>query len=223
MKPYYSEKGIEIYCGDCREVLPTLAPVDLVLTDPPYAIGASYESYVDSNESLAQIVAEVMPLMLKAAPVVALTPGIANVHKWPAPRWILAWVQLNALSATGFWGFNEWQPILVYGTDPYLSRGKGRRPDVIKTTAGMDAESTWLRENHPCPKPFDSWIKVLSRLSPDFTDTVIDPMMGSGTTIAVARQLGRRAIGIEIEERYCEIAAKRLSQEVLDFSGEANK
>jgi site-specific DNA-methyltransferase (adenine-specific) len=215
--PYYQHAGITIYHGDCREILPSLSSVDLVLTDPPYAIGAEYASYKDTEEHLVNLIADVFPLLLKAASVVALTPGIANVHRWPAPRWILAWVQINAQNSTGYWGFNEWQPVLVYGTDPFLSRGLGRRPDVVKTIASPNGLSRWARDNHPCPKPLPSWKKVLARVSPSDTDRVIDPMMGSGTTLDACKQMGRQAIGIEIEERYCEIAAKRLSQEVFDW------
>lgn len=217
MKPYYEENGIVIYNADCREILPSLPKTNLVLTDPPYAIGCDYGQYKDDDKNLQAIISDVFPLMLSAATVVALTPGIANVHKWPQPRWILAWVQLNAQNSTGYWGFNEWQPILVYGTCPFLSRGMGRRPDVIKTIASPDAESQWLRNNHPCVKPYPSWLKILSRLSPEHTDVVVDPMMGSGTTLAAARRLGRKAIGIELEESYCALAVNRLRQEVLQF------
>ncbi len=78
---------------------------------------------------------------------------------------------------------------------------------------------SWEREPcvyHPSQKP----LQVISRLISTFTaegDLVLDPFMGSGTTLVAARNLGRRAIGIEIEERYCEVAVLRLAQQVLDF------
>ena len=68
---------------------------------------------------------------------------------------------------------------------------------------------------HPCPKPIEPWRLIMSRLSVAPTDTVLDPFMGSGTTLRAAKDLGRKAIGIEIEERYCAIAAERLRQGVL--------
>ena len=166
MKPYFEEDGIQIFHGDCREVLPSLEPVDLVLTDPPYGIGVEYASYEDTPEALETLIREVFPLLQAAAPVVALTPGVTNVHAWPKPRWILAWVHMNPYSARGFWGFNEWQPILAYGTDPFLRRGLGARPDVIKTIINVDGLSTWARANHPCPKPEPAWRRILGRCAP---------------------------------------------------------
>lgn len=70
---------------------------------------------------------------------------------------------------------------------------------------------------HPCPKPL-RWMTWALSLAGDGVQSVLDPFMGSGTTLRAAKDLGRKAIGIEIEERYCEIAAKRMGQEVFNFS-----
>lgn len=215
-KPYYDDGVVTIYHGDSREILPAIS-ADVVLTDPPYGVGVDYADYRDSLENLTALIGQTLPLMLAAAPVVALTPGVGNVHLWPSPYWILIWRQLNALSSTGRWGFNEWQPVLVWGKDPFLVRGRGRRPDVIETSAGLDAEAKWLRQQHPCPKPLPSWKQIFLRVSPDEGDVIVDPFMGVGTTLAVAKGTGRRAIGIELSERYCEIAAERVAQETLLF------
>ena len=212
MKPYYDQDGITIYHADAREVLPGLT-ADVVLTDLPYGVGIEYGEYQDSAENLDGLVVSTIGPMCEAAPVVALTCGIGNWWRYPEPTWVLCWYSSNSAGTTGKWGFNTWQPVLVYGTDPYLSRGLGRRPDLIVTSAPNSGADKRL--GHPCPKPFQSWLKVLQRVSPVETDLVLDPFMGSGTTLAVARHSGHRAIGIEIEERYCEIAAKRLAQGVL--------
>ena len=215
--PYYSDEFVTLYHGDCREILPTMSG-DLVLADPPYAVGLEYDEYDDTQEALASLIRDVHPMMVAAAPVVAVTPGIANVHDWPKPRWILCWRSTNAAGQTGYWGFNEWQPILVYGTDPYLKRGMGRRPDVISVAIGLDAEGRETRAlGHPCPKPLPAWKKIMQRLAPVEGLTVIDPFCGAGTSLVAARALGHQAIGVEQSERYCEIAAKRLAQGVLDF------
>jgi DNA modification methylase len=218
VKPYYEHAGITIYHADCRAVLPELS-ADVVLTDLPYGIDLDYGVYEDSVENLDALVAEALPLMLQAAPVVALTCGIGNWWRFPAPTWVLCWYMANAVSSTGKWGFNQWQPVVVYGTDPYLKRQLGRRPDVIITAAPNNGRDKKL--GHPCPKPIEAWRKILHRVSPAGADIVLDPFMGSGSTLVAAKYSGRRAIGVEVEERFCEMAATRLGQELLDFGGAA--
>ena len=93
-----------------------------------------------------------------------------------------------------------------------MKAGMGARPDRIDATdPGRD------KTGHPCAKPLFSWKKIMLRCSAEESGAVLDPFMGSGTTLRAAKDLGRRAIGIELEERYCEIAAKRLGQGVLPF------
>lgn len=212
--PYYADDRARIYHGDCRDLLPHVS-ADVILTDLPYGIGLDYDGYDDTADALDRLLADALPLMQTAAPAVAFTCGIVNVWRFPPPRWVLCWYQANAVASTGYWGFNQWQPVLVYGTDPYLSRGMGRRPDVIITAAPNTGRDKRL--GHPCPKPTEAWNKVLHRVSPNETDIVLDPMMGSGTTLVVAKYSGRLSIGFEQSERYCEIAANRLAQGVLDL------
>lgn len=220
MTPYYEDAWSTIYHGDCREVLADLLGgglvADLVLMDPPYGNGTAYAEFDDSAENVASLVGEVMPLVLELGEVVFVTPGVANIHLYPAPKWTLCWVT-PAGAGSGPWGFSCWQPVLAYGPDPYLRDLKGRRPDtLIKTET-----STNVPGDHPCPKPIDVWRWMVTRGSTRPTDVILDPFMGSGTTLRAAKDCGRRSIGIELSERYCEIAAKRLAQEVLDFGGVA--
>jgi DNA modification methylase len=209
IKPYYEHAGITIYHGDCREVLPSLAPVDLVLTDPPYGIGEEYASYDDTKIGLAELVAQFMPLLLRFKRIL-LTPGNGNQWLYPKPDWTLCWY-ISAGCGRSPWGFSCWQPILAYGNDPTVHLGCQADTFAFNEIAE--------KNGHPCPKPIGLWKALVKRGSPRESDIVLDPFMGSGTTLRAAKDLGRRAIGIEIEEKYCEIAAKRLSQEVLDFSG----
>lgn len=209
MKPYYDDGTVTIYHGNALELLPALAPVDVILTDPPYGNGTEYGAYEDTPDALLELVRGLFPLVIEKATRVVLTPGNANAWLYPQPSWTLAWVT-PAGAGSGPWGFSCWQPILVYGADPYLKAGLGRRPDVILKTEASDANG------HPCPKPIDLWRLLLQRVSVTTNDVVLDPFMGSGTTLRAAKDLGRRAIGIELEERFCEIAARRCSQEVLD-------
>jgi len=215
-KPYYQDDAVTIYHGDCREILPTLpvAP-DVILGDPPYGIGLDYGAgYTDAPEMVDRLAADLLPLFRASAPVVALTPGIVNLARWPDPDWALAWMWTHT-GTTGKWGFNQWGPILVWGTDPKLSARLGRHPDVIRCSPGEEPKPV----GHPCPKPMRAWKRIMDRVSVP-KHTILDPFMGSGTTLRAAKDLGRKAIGIELEERYCEIAAERMGQEVLDL-GEA--
>jgi len=208
VRPYYQDDYVTIYHGDCREVLPGLGKVDLVLTDPPYGIGCAYASYDDTADGLDAIIRDVIPLVISAGVVCLITPGVGNICKYPQPRWVLAW-HWKACTASGPWGFSTWQPILAYGKDPYLANGKGRTPDSFEHLEMIP------KNGHPCPKPETLLRKMILRGSVKQTDTILDPFMGSGTTLRAAKDLQRKAIGIEIEEKYCEIAAKRMAQEVL--------
>ena len=216
MKPYYEEGGITIYHGDCREVLPGLGSVDLALTDPPYGVGVEYGTCSsDTDAYVSELAATVIPTLRRLAPTVLVTCGTRNLFAYPRPDWVLSWVQ-PASAGMCAWGFATWQPILAYGSDPYLRARMGSRADtIIRNAQGLGVARDRAAYGHPCPKPLPAWALILKRGSARPGDTVLDPFMGSGTTLRAAKDLGRKAIGIEIEERYCEIAAKRLGQGVL--------
>jgi len=207
MKPYYEEDGITIYHGDCREVLPQIPRADVILGDPPYANETGYASYEDTPENLQSLIDGVSPF-LHECEVSALTPGVNNIHAWPRPEWMLAWF-IPAGCGRHAWGFSCWQPVLLYGRDRTVHLGC--KPDAFVMSEPAEVNG------HPCPKPIGVWKWILKRISSVEGETVLDPFMGSGTTLRAAKDLGRRAIGIEIEEKYCEIAAKRLSQKVFQW------
>ncbi len=209
MKYYYEDKWVKIIHGDCREVLPQLdVKVDLVLTDFPYGNNTNYGSYEDTQDNLKTLVGSVMPLLKTERTLI--TCGVGNISLYPKPDWILAWVT-PAGSGSSKWGFCCWQPILAYGSDPYLQNGMGRRADIFIKTE-VDNVSA-----HPCSKPVDLWQMVMLRGSVKTTDTILDPFLGSGTTCYCAKKLNRYSIGIEIEEKYCEIAAKRCMQIAMEL------
>jgi site-specific DNA-methyltransferase (adenine-specific) len=117
-------------------------------------------------------------------------------------------------------GYSQWFPVLFYGQDvkSFGSHNEVIKSDVFRVTGGGDVgfqRSGWEKK-HTCPKPFKLWKRIAARFS-SAGDSILDPFMGSGTTLRAAKDLGLSAIGIEIEEKYCEIAAERLRQEVLDF------
>lgn len=209
-EPYYDEDGITIYHGDCREILPVIGNVDLVLTDPPYNVGLAY-SGGDNRSDYPQWCESWFRLLPR--PVV-LTPGIVNLSLWMAlekPTWIASWYKPNQCSATALGGFNAWEPVLIYGRPR-----KALRQDVWSMPIAIQPEAN----GHPCPKflPFWQW---LLRDVTEGTEMVLDPFVGSGTTLIAARNLGMKAIGIDIKERFCEMAAKRLSQGVLSLIPDA--
>lgn len=218
-EPYYQDDFATIYHGDCREILPALT-FDSILTDAPYGVGLSYDVHDDTVEALDGIVDALTPVLLNGG-THGVFPGVGNLHRWPQPTWTLCWME-PAGTRTGKWGFSTWQPVLAYGPDPYLATGRGRQPDSLRTT-GTSATNLREREGntaHPCPKPLTVMRWAIERITrPDAV--VLDPFMGSGSTLVAAKSHGRVSIGVDVSEAYCEMAAKRLAQEVLDFGGVA--
>ena len=219
MKPYYQDDWVTIYHGAAERVVPELFGYGTILTDPPYGLADSatkknnYLNYDDTKDNLQSIITNIISPLIDDLPTqynIALTPGVKNMYLYPVPSWVLCW-STSAGTGCGPWGFCCWQPILVYGGDPFLREGKGSMPDLIEHT------ETAPKNGHPCPKPLGVWRKILRRVSPEDNGPILDPFMGSGTTLRVAKDINRKAIGIEIEEKYCEMAANRMSQEVLEF------
>jgi site-specific DNA-methyltransferase (adenine-specific) len=201
MKPYYDEGGIVIYHGDCRDILPTLA-FDVVVTDPPY-LGREDLFAVDALGVLDDI----------DAPGFVFWPCNQDLPK-RRPDAVHVWhksVPIHPCSTTGHAAGHHYERILSYGL--------GSRCEVFHVAAVMPNFAACASEltEHPTQKPLALVRPLVLRTG----GTVLDPFMGSGTTLRAAKDLGKRAIGIEIEERYCEIAAKRLGQEVLDFGAES--
>ena len=228
-EPYYESGGITIYHADCREVLPSLGLVELMLTDPPYGVDAKYgPSYDDSRELYWAWFLPCFSLMRRAAKKIVMTHhpnALKNITDWD---WICSWDKGTAHGCRigNSPIFPSWEPILVFGMHSIGVMTEGHS-DVFSfppnnNGAGLSemGREKWKNENilnHPCPKPLSLFIALIKTFSPAESELILDPFMGSGTTLRAAKDLGRRAIGIEIEERYCEIAAKRMSQEVLDF------
>lgn len=177
--------------GDCLEVLPLLGKVDAVVTDPPYGVGLNYASHDDSQ------LVEWLPLARTVARVVAFTPGVGNFTSFPKPEWTLAWWKPNSMGRVCV-GFNTWEPVLVYGK----ATGK-KTHDSFVVSVSPQADTG----NHPCPKPVGWAEQVIERVG---GETILDPFMGSGTTGVACVKLGRKFIGIEIDEGYFEIACDRV-------------
>lgn len=196
-----------LYLGDALSILPQLpefGSIDLTFADMPYGVGMDYGDYDDTQETLITLIKDFVPLMRASAKRTAITCGVLNQWHYPTPNWVLGWF-IGHGGSSGMWGFNMWQPILVYGKDPYLSAGLGRRPDTIyATTSGKTLEKV----DHPCPKPEMVMERIISRCS--IKGIVCDPMMGSGTTALACYTLNRQFIGIERNEKFFNIAVQRL-------------
>jgi DNA modification methylase len=197
----------EIYLGDCLQILPILAKVDAIVSDPPYGVGEKYVSYVDSAFNLVNLARQVMPLLKQKANRILLTTGTKQHRIWPDPDWVMAWVE-PAGTGCGPWGFSCWQPIFCYGKDPFLQMGLGSRPDIY--IGNGEKAST---KEHPCAKPISFMRWLVIRATAVVNSIVLDPFMGSGTTGVACIQTGRRFIGIEIEPKYFNIARHRLIEE----------
>jgi len=223
MTPYYEDEAVTIFLGDCREILPTLGPVDLVLTDPPYGVSGAqntktakncggrkndYLSVVDSVELVRTVVVPTFTIALeKSNGRGIVTPGNKCLTLYPMPAAFGCFYQPASVGLQP-WGRADGQPILYYGKSPHGGTGLPSQSCSWVLTEAPE------QNGHPCPKPFVAW-KRLVACGSVAGETIIDPFMGSGTTLRAAKDLGRKAIGIEIEERYCEIAAKRMAQEVM--------
>jgi len=207
MKPYYEHGGITIYHGDCREILPTLGPVDLVLTDPPYGLGDKWQGgggtaktswKFDPKEARAWDGSTVDAV--NGLPEMAIECIVwgGNYYALPTSRCWLVWdKKQNDKWTTG---------------QAELAWTNLDRPVRVLRMAQCEQANEGPK-NHPTQKPHKLMMWCLKWSQTD--GMILDPFMGSGTTLRAAKDLGRKAIGIEIEEKYCEIAAKRMAQEVL--------
>jgi hypothetical protein len=248
LKPYYEHAGITLYLGDCLEVLPLLGKVDHVITDPPYSehVHAKSRSAMHSGRDgkiskpvdfgFASMDAETMAVV--STSIASLTHRWALVfsdevlmHDWRLSlvdrgmQYVRTgvWVKIGGTPQfTGDRPANGWEAITIVHAAGERKRWNGGGSvgvwsvPIVSTAPPCRSET----RHHPTQKP----LRLVSKLVNLFTDPgdlILDPFAGSGTTLRAAKDLGRRAIGIEKEERYCEIAAKRLSQEVLPLMGGA--
>ena len=208
----------QLILGDCLEKMKEIedGSVDCVITDPPYGLGDTitdknhYLSYDDRKENLIGLIRQFVPEALRIADRVVITSGVGNLHLYPQPTWTMAWVNKAGVGSSS-WGFCCWQPILVYGKDPFLADGKGRRPDTLFQEVN-DVEIKGNR--HPCCKPTSVMEWIVERVSRE-GETILDPFMGSGTTGVACVKKKRSFIGIEKDETYFNIASERIKNAQL--------
>jgi DNA modification methylase len=225
MTPYYDDGTCVIYHGDCREIDAWDIAGGVMVTDPPYGMAFTAGAYCDEGTGWTSrwtgvAIAGDGGTEGRDEVLEVWSPRPALVFatwKRPLPagtREVLVW---DKVVSTGMGDLSipwrpSWEAVCVIGTGFVGDRSHGVLRYSLPT---LDP----ARKLHPTPKPLDLMRHLVSKCPP--LAVVVDPFMGSGTTLRAAKDLGRRAIGIELEERYCEIAAKRLAQEVLDFDGAA--
>ena len=230
---FYEEPGITLYCGDCLEVLPLLrcpnttycleecdgqcGGVDALVTDPPFGIDWRRGPWDDSPEEYPALIRWLVEEARRVVPVgwcfvFQAMPNVGRFHEWFPEGWRLfaACKNFAQIRPTGVW--HSWDPVVFWRHGPNSGPNSGHvnRDYFVGNVAGAFNE----RAEHPCPKPLDTMRHIVALAAP-LGGVILDPFSGSGTTLRASKDLGRRAIGIEIEPKYCEIAVKRLRQEVL--------
>lgn len=228
MNPYYSDEGVTLYHGDCLDVLPELgsSTADVVMTDPPFNVPVKYEDVSGVHPRSWGDLAVMEPFfrdMLREVRRVTKDGGQVYVccddesypvifkaaySQWPQSH-MLVWYKPTGRRGRGWMHSYE---LVLHLRTPLTEYAEGFRQDVI----GIMPVRT-LNRQHPAEKPGDLW-SFMGEGLPRSDFTLLDPFVGGGGSLVWAKARGGRAIGIEIEERYCEIAARRLSQEVLDLS-----
>jgi DNA modification methylase len=210
---FETENGI-LYCGDCLEIMKKFPKesVDLVLTDPPYGVGLNYGVYKDTEENWYKLMNRFIPESIRIGRMVILPSCQIKRLKWIyqnfPPDWLICWYKGSPGHAS-FIGFNDWEPHLVYGRTKkrlYMHDYFQTKVSIKKGTFG-----------HPCPKPME-WAEWLIEKSTREGNLILDPFLGSGTTAVACEKLNRRWVGIELEEKYCGIAKRRI-EEVINQKG----
>ena len=211
--------NIDLYLGDCLEVMPALGRVDAVVTDPPYGVGliakTTKHNTITASKTYSDDPALILPLVLSAhaewskiSRRAIVTPGTRLLQSYPAAASIGTIFAANG-AGRDTWGFGCNHPILYYGKCPYLAKGLGSRPNSFYSALpGMHVTGE-NKIDHPCPKPLDWMVWLVNRGSLP-GELVLDPFMGSGTTLVACAKLGRRGIGIELDPYYFDIACARV-------------
>lgn len=221
MKPYYQDDYVTLYHGDCLTEHREWLEADVLVTDPPYGIKAEskkgkYLGAGTQTRRAADIIGdETVEARDRALNAWGSKPRIV-FGSWRAPRpdpvdHRLIWHKAGQAPGPANAPFMS-QDEEIYVTGKGFVKTSPPMRSVIRTSERRSNEVANI--GHPTPKPVGLMTLLIERCPPG---VIADPFAGSGATLLAAKNLGRRAIGIELEERYCEIIAKRLSQEVFDF------
>lgn len=215
MTPYYSNEaaGITLYCGDCLSLLGSLSDADAMVTDPPY--GESHASNRPGRFS-GQEIANDDSCVARDAVLdwwgsnPAAVFGKWSVPKWRKPRGVLVWDKgpASGMGDLSFPWKPSWEDIAIYGDGWRGHRDEGvLKGHTVVTWSGGSGQRV-----HPNEKPV-SLVELILEKGREFR-SIIDPFAGSGTTAIACIRTGRRFVGVELSEAYCEIAVKRIEREL---------
>ena len=230
-EPYYSDEWVTLYHGDCRDVDLPDESVDVLLTDPPY--GMAFQSGWDTirksgpirSDGVRQGMRVVGSALSHLAP--SFKPDLhalvfCHWESWPDfyDRLSSHFTIKNALIWWKHGGgmgdlkveYAKDYEVILYGVRSLSREINGKRPGAVLECPRVPASQRYV--------PFEKPVALLAGLVERHSrpgDLILDPFAGSGSTLVAAKALGRRAVGVELEERYAEIAARRLSQDALDF------
>jgi site-specific DNA-methyltransferase (adenine-specific) len=231
MQPYYNQSGITIYNADYRAVLPELPKVDAVITDPPFSEHTHGNAKSNRNLGYGNKAIDFKAIDFKAIDNLLLAMGplcarwfiatmdwrhIAQIERTPPAPWEFVrfgvWVKTNPMpQISADRPANGWDGIV------YLHNLNTRKRWNGGGNHGNYIDHVVTNGDHPTGKPLEMLLSFVERFT-DPGDLILDPFCGSGTTLVAAKLLGRRAIGVELEERYCAVATDRLRQEILPLS-----
>ena len=221
-KPDYQREGITLYRGDCLEILPEMeaGSVDAVVTDPPYGIGFKYESHDDSPEGYGEFIWKAIEYAeAKLNPgspcfVWQVQSNTRNFSEWFPRDWRVFISAKNFTQIRNIPMFHGYDPVLVWWTEgEYYRHGSGSRDWFVSNTAAIVSQKGNIEKGHPCPRPCDVCTHIIQEWCRE-NGCVLDPFLGSGTTAIACIRTGRKCIGIELEQKYFDIAVKRIDKEL---------
>jgi site-specific DNA-methyltransferase (adenine-specific) len=238
MRPYYEDAAVTIYHGDCRDVIPSLGLVQHVITDPPFSDATHTRARSNRGNGKDPITAiDFTAIDFTAIDFTAIDLLLRQLGT-QCERWFIGtldWRHIAALESLvpepwEFVRFGVWvktNPMPQLTADRPANGWDGicylHNKKTKKRWNGGGEHGNWIgpvvtNGDHPTGKPEPMLMKIVAQFT-DVGDLVLDPFMGSGTTLVAAKRLGRKAIGVELNERYAEVAARRLSQGALELFG----
>jgi len=214
MTPYFETEHGKLYCGDCMDIIQTIENVDLVITDPPYGMNYQSNYRVIKYEKIQnddRLPIEVIKIMIEKAHNAAyFFCRWDNLYDMPRPKSFISWVKNNhSMGDLEHEHGRMWEGICFYPKQNHVFIK--RIPDVLLYPRTGNIY-------HPTQKPVGLIREIIAA---NVCGNVFDPYIGSGSTAVACEKLGKKWIGVEISEEFCEIAAKRIlnetKQRTFDF------